>query len=361
MPENEKRTGTYTGIPSVETRYLEGGLESYTIANGKGMSVTILNYGAAIANLIVPDREGKSADVVLGHSDPAGYIGGRFYLGATVGRYANRIAGGQFELNGKTCQVTRNKNGNMIHGGHEGFDKKFWKAQILRVGSEPAVSFSLVSPDGDEGFPGRFELELVYTLSSANELRMDYTGTTDKATVVNLTNHSYFNLTGSAGKTILDHILAIDADSFTPTDDASIPTGEIIPVAGTPLDFRSPVSVGDRIEENHEQLRNSKGYDKNFVLNDFNGKVRGAATVYEPSSGRVMEVLTDQPGIQFYSGNYLDGSMTGKQGFPYNTRTALCLECQHFPDSPNRRNFPSTVLEPGDIYRQTTEYRFSVK
>ncbi len=347
-------------LPGIESRSYEGGLESYTLSNGKGMSVAIINYGAAIAKIFVPDRDGNVADVVLGHDDPTEYIGGRFYLGATVGRFANRIAAGHFILKGKEYQVAKNRNGNLLHGGDSGFDKKFWKTRIVRAGENPAIELKLFSPDGDEGFPGNLEVRILYMVTQNNELRIEYAAETDKTTVINLTNHGYFNLTGSAENTILDHVLSIEADAFTPTDDAGLPTGEIREVSGTPMDFRKLTPVGSRIGDDYDQLKNSKGYDRNFVLNRYDGEVREVAAVYEPVSGRVMEVLTDQPGLQFYTGNYLDGAMKGKNGIYYKERTGLCLECQHFPDSPNQTNFPSTVLEPGDVYSQTTIYRFSM-
>lgn len=360
MSEKSEYISKQDGLPGIESRSFLSGLESYTLANGKGMSVTIINYGAAIAKIVVPDRDGNFADVVLGHDDPKGYIGGRFYLGATVGRFANRIAAGHFMLRGKEYQVTKNRNGNLLHGGNSGFDKKFWKTKIVRAGENPAIELKLLSPDGDEGFPGNLEVRILYTVTPDNELRIEYTAETDNTTVINLTNHGYFNLTGSAENTILDHVLSINAGAFTPTDDGGLPTGEIRDVSGTPMDFRKLTVVGERIGDGYDQMKNSKGYDKNFVLNGYDGEIHKAAVLYEPVSGRVMEVLTDQPGLQFYTGNYLDGMMEGKNGVYYKERTGLCLECQHFPDSPNRQNFPSTALEPGDVYRQTTIYKFSV-
>ncbi|MCL5021543.1 MAG: galactose mutarotase [Bacteroidetes bacterium] len=326
--------------------------------NGKGMRVTIINYGATMARIEVPDRNGNVADVLLGHEKLSSYIGGRFFLGATVGRYANRIAGARFVLDGRECRVTPNRNGNLLHGGEKGFDKKYWKAEVFDEGPEPSLDLSLVSPDGDEGFPGRMEVKVTYSISSDNELRIHYVATTDKTTVINLTNHSYFNLTGSPANTILDHVLTINADRFTATDNQSIPTGEMKDVAGTPLDFRKPTAVDSRIDEDYEQLRNADGYDKNWVLNQYTGAVREVASLYEPTSGRRMKVLTDQPGLQVYSGNYLDGAVEGKKGVYLTRRSGLCLECQHFPNSPNESSFPSTVLRPGQTYNQTTIYGF---
>lgn len=334
-------------------------LELYVLTNTNGMSVTVLNYGATLARLEVPDRRGKIEDVLLGHEKLSDFVGGRFYFGATIGRYANRIARGRFSLDGKDYQVTVNSKGNMLHGGLVGFDKKFWNTKV--EGEKNAVEFSLVSPDGDEGFPGTMEVKVVYEVNDNNELCIHYRATADKTTVVNLTNHAYFNLTGNPAVSILDHILTINSETFTPTDSFSIPIGEIKSVVGTPMDFTSPCVIGSRIEDNDIQLQQSKGYDHNYVLKHFNGSVRTAATVYEPLSGRFMEVLTDQPGLQFYSGNYLDGTLRGKKGIYYQSRAGLCLECQHFPNAPNEENFPSVILKPGDVYTQNTTYKFSVQ
>ncbi len=353
-------TGKPHDTMKLEIQHSEKGVDSCKLANGKGISATFLNYGAAIARIEVPDRDGNIADVVLGHENPANYVGARFYLGATVGRFANRIAGGKFILDGKEYQVTTNSKGNLLHGGTVGFDKKFWKARVVEEKGDPAVEFILTSPDGDEGFPGTMEVKVMYTLTSKNELMIEYVATSDRPTVINLTNHGYFNLTGSGANSILNHVLYINADSFTPTDGASLPTGEIADVSGTPMDFRKFNVIGDRIGEEYEQLTQCKGYDKNWVLNNYTGDVREAATLYEPASGRVLEIFTDQPGLQFYSGNYLDGSLKGKGGAYYRERSGLCLECQHFPNSPNVEKFPSTALMPGDAYKQTTIYRFSI-
>ena len=360
MSRKDEDVLKYEEKPMITTRQVTDSLESYTLSNGKGMTVTVINYGAAIAKVEAPDRDGKIDDVVLGHDDLTRYVGGRFYLGATVGRYANRIAGGHFVLHGREYHVTRNKNGNLLHGGEAGFDKKYWQANALGESGDPAVEMQLVSPDGDEGFPGTVQIRLIYRVTSNNELQIEYDAVTNKPTVINITNHSYFNLTGSAANPITGHLLMIDADDFTPTDASSIPTGAIRDVAGTPLDFRKLTPIGERINESWDQLQNSRGYDKNFVLNNYDGSVRKVATAFEPSSGRTMEVYTDQPGLQFYSGNYLDGKMKGKGGVIYGERSAFCLECQHFPNSPNEKRFPSTTLEPGQHYRQTTVYRFSV-
>jgi len=343
------------------TNHLKENLDSYILKNNNGMRVTILNYGAAIARIEAPDKNGKIENVTLGHNDLVNFIGGPYYLGATVGRYANRIAGGRFTIDGKEYQVSLNKPGFMLHGGFTGFDKKYWKARIIDSTEESALELSLISPDGDEGFPGAMEIKAIYKLSYKNELLVKYIAASDKTTVINITNHSYFNLTGNPDNTILDHIVKIYADNFTPTNNISIPTGNIASVENTPLDFRQPCRVGDRIDDNFDQLVFAKGYDQNFVINNFNGEVRETAAVYEPTSGRFMEVLTDQPGMQFYSGNYLNGIPQGTEGIYPKRRTALCFECQHFPNSPNEEDFPSVILKPGKVYNQTTIYRFSTK
>jgi aldose 1-epimerase len=342
------------------TKQFENNLKAFVLKNPNGMSATIINFGAAIAGIEVPDRNGNIADVTLGHDNLLNFIGGRYYLGATVGRYANRIAAGEFSLEGKKYNVSINKGGNLLHGGFEGFDKKYWKTEIIDSAEGQALELTLISPDGEEGFPGRMEVKVVYTVTRKNELKIEYSATSDKPTVINLTNHCYFNLTGTAANSVLDHILQLNADSYIPYDEQFIPTGEIEKVKGLPLDFRKPYRIGDRIDNNFGQLELAKGYDQNLVLNNFDGGVRQAATLYEQSSGRFMEVYTDQPGIQFYTGNYLDGTMIGKNGIEYQKRSGLCLECQHFPNSPNEPKFPSTVLFPSQLYRQTTIYKFSV-
>jgi len=336
-------------------------LESFILKNNNGMSVTILNVGAIIARIEIPDKNGKIENVTLGHNDPFNFIDGPYYLGATVGRYANRIAGGRFVIDAKEYKVSLNKPGFMLHGGFEGFNRKFWQSRIIDIYNHTSLELTLISPDGDEGFPGTMEAKVIYKLTEKNELNVQYFATTNKATVINLTNHSYFNLTGNLENTILDHIVKINADKFTPTNNVSIPTGDIASVDGTPLDFRTPKRVGDRIEQGFEQLKLAGGYDQNFVINNYNSEAREAATVYEPTSGRVMEVLTDQPGMQFYSGNNLSGIPQGTNGVYPKRRTGLCFECQHFPNSPNEKNFPSVILRPGEVYRQTTIYRFSIK
>ena len=315
----------------------------YTLTNNNGVEVSITNYGGTVTSIKVPDRNGVFGDIVLGYDTIEEYMRNPRYLGALIGRYANRIAGGRFSLNGVEYQLAQNNNGaNHLHGGVRGFDKRIWK-----VSETPAsLHFEYFSPDGEENYPGNLTVAVDYSLNDQNELRIEYHATTDKDTIINLTNHSYFNLAGHG--TILDHELTLQADSFTPVSDELIPTGEIRAVDGTRMDFRTPRVISEG------------GYDHNFVLNDWQlGSVRSVAKLREPKSGRVMEVFTTQPGIQFYSGNFLDGSLIGKGGVAYEKYAALCLETQHFPDSPNQPNFPSTVLRTGETYNETTIYKFT--
>jgi aldose 1-epimerase len=336
-------------------------VELYVLANHDGMRASIATYGGIVTSLTVPDRYGENADVVLGFDDLGGYLAGHPYFGATVGRYGNRISSGSFTLDGQTYALARNNGENHLHGGIEGFDKALWAAQARSLPEGPQLRLSHVSTDGDEGYPGQLNVIVDYTLTHDNELRIDYRATTDKPTHVNLTNHSYFNLAGPGGGDILNHEVRIDADHFTPVDEGLIPTGEIRRVEGTPMDFRQPAAIGARIDDDDEQLRFGSGYDHNFVLNSADQGLSFAARVFEPASGRVMEVLTSEPGVQFYTANFLDGSVIGKGGVAYGRRCALCLETQHFPDSPNRPEFPTTVLRPGEVYETTTVYRFSAK
>ena len=330
----------------------------YTLTNKNGMTAEITNYGATVVSLFAPDKNGKFADVILGYDSLHSYENGTSYFGAIVGRYGNRIGKGRFTLEGKTYQLTINNGENHLHGGTIGFNKKLWTTDSFDGHS---LKMTLVSPDGDQGYPGTLTLTVTYTLTDNNELKIDYSATTDKPTILNPTNHCYFNLTGNPQNTILNHVLMINADKYTPIDSEFITTGEIANVAGTPMDFREPTPIGKRINDDFIQLKNGKGYDHNWVLNDYNGNVREAATVYDPSSGRELEVLTDQPGVQFYSGNFLDGSEIGKGGIHYQHRTAMCLETQHFPDSPNKKNFPSVELKPGEKFSSTTIYKFTAK
>jgi aldose 1-epimerase len=331
----------------------------YTLTNRSGVTAQIIDYGATVTLLRVPDRNGEMSDIVLGYDTLQQYIDGTAYFGAIVGRYGNRIGKGQFQLDGKQYQLTVNDGQNHLHGGKTGFNKVLWDASVLSDSGEPSLQLQYTSPDGEEGYPGTVTLKVVYTLTADNGLRIDYEGTTDQPTILNPTHHSYFNLSGSFENTILNHLLTIEADSFTPVDEGLIPTGEIASVADTPMDFRTPTAIGAHIDDPDPQLIYGKGYDHNWVLRDFTGKVRKAAELYEPESGRVMTVFTDQPGLQFYSGNFLDGTAIGKNGIAYQYRTGLCLEAQAFPDTPNKPNFPPATLRPGEVYRQTTIYQFS--
>ncbi len=337
----------------------EGEAKLFTLTNGNGMEVDITNYGGIVTSIRVPDREGNMDDVALGFPTLEGYLGEDPYFGALIGRYGNRIANATFDLNGETYELPANDGPNSLHGGPGGFHTKLWNATQINDGDVSGVELQRTSPAGEEGFPGNLDVMVRYTLTEDNELRIEYEATSDQATPVNLTNHSYFNLSGEG--TILDHVLMIDADAFTPVNNTLIPTGELREVAGTPFDFREPTPIGERIEAENEQLGFGQGYDHNWVLNTGGGGLASVATLYDPSSGRMMEVLTTEPGLQFYSGNFLDGSLTGKDGINYELRTGLCLETQHFPDSPNQPEFPSTTLEPGDTYTSETVYRFSTR
>ena len=334
-------------------------IDLYTLTNANHARVKITNYGGIVVSVIVPDREGSMGDVVLGFDHLDGYVGEHPYFGTIVGRYANRIAEGRFSLDGKGYKLAQNNGENHLHGGIRGFDKVAWKAEEIQREDAVGVALAYTSRDGEEGYPGNLSATVVYLLTQKNELRIDYEATTDKPTVVNLTNHSYFNLRGSGD--ILGHELTINADRFTPIDQGLIPTGELRPVKGTPMDFTKPTAIGARIDQEDEQIRFGLGYDHNWVLNKEAGSLDLAARVYEPETGREMEVYTTEPGIQFYSGNFLDGSLTGKGGQVYEKRYGFCLETQHFPDSPNKPDFPSVVLRPGETYTQTTVYTFSVR
>lgn len=324
----------------------------------EGIEVSITNYGGAITSIKVPDRNGKLGDVVLGYETLKEYVKNPRFLGALIGRSANRIALGKFTLDGVPYQLAQNNGANHLHGGTRGFDKVVWEASEEFEDDKAVLRLTYLSKDGEEHYPGNLTASVKYILSSERDLRIDYHAVTDKPTIVNLTNHSYFNLAGTW--TIRDHELTLNADAFTPVGPDLIPTGEIRNVDGSPMDFRKQIPIGLRIGESYDQLGFTGGYDHNFVLNDSSGALRFAARAYDPSSGRTLEVLTTQPGIQFYSGNFLDGSLTGKGGVVYQKHAGFCLEPQHFPDSPNHSNFPSTVLLPGDEYKQTTVFRFSV-
>ncbi len=335
-------------------------VEAFTLTNTHGVEVRAINYGGIIVSLRVPDRAGRLDDVVLGYDSLDGYLRDSPYFGAIVGRYGNRIAKGRFVLDGTTYRLATNNGPNHLHGGVKGFDKVVWQAEPFRSDSGVGVAFTHVSPDGDEGYPGTLTARVRYTLTDHDELIVDYDATTDKATPVNLTQHSYFNLAGDRRRDILDHELWINADSFTPVDSTLIPTGEIAPVEGTPLDFRTPMTIGARIGTDNQQLRFGGGYDHNFVLRREGLGLGHAARVVEPATGRTLDIYTTEPGLQFYSGNFLDGSITGKSGHVYRHRFGFCLETQHYPDSPNHPQFPSTIVRPGDEYRSRTVFVFGV-
>jgi len=330
----------------------------YTLTNKKGDVIKITNYGAAIAEIDVPDRNGIRENVTFGYDNIDGYTKGDPYFGKIVGRFANRIAKGKFSLDGKEYTLDINNSPNSLHGGSTGWHSRVWDAQILSNTNFPAVKFTYVSPDMEEGYPGKVTCEVVYTWTDSDEIIMDYKATTDKNTVINLTNHAYFNLHGTGTGDILDHILTLKASSFTPIDSTLIPTGEIRPVEGTPFDFRTPHAIGERIGQNYDQLIFGKGYDHNFVLDNAE---EVDAMVYDPSTGRVLEVITDEPGMQFYSGNFLDATQKGRGGKIYKYRSGFCLETQHYPDSPNQASFPSVLLTPDEPFTSSTIYRFSVK
>ncbi|MGC1435713.1 MAG: aldose epimerase family protein [Terriglobales bacterium] len=333
-------------------------VDLYILTNKNGMEAAITNYGGTVVSLIVPDRNGKREDVVLGYDNLAGYATGKAYIGATVGRYANRIAHATFTLDGTTYTLAKNDGDNHLHGG---FNKRVWTAKDVSSSAGQALELTYLSKDGEEGFPGNLPVKVVYTLTDENELRIDYTATTDKDTVLNLTNHAYFNLAGQGNGDILQQQIMIKADRFTPIDATSIPTGELRSVKGTPFDFTNSTAIGARIDQDDHQLKLGRGYDHNFVLNgDTMRALFLAAQVYDPHSGRLLEVFTTEPGIQLYTGNFLDG-IHGKDGKVYNRRYAFCLETQHFPDSPNHPNFPSAELKPGQHFQSTTVYKFSTK
>lgn len=334
-------------------------VELYTLTNSKGMEAAITTYGGIIVSLKTPDKTGKLADIVLGFDNLDGYLKGHPYFGAIIGRYGNRISRGRFTLNGVEYTLARNNGENALHGGLKGFDKVVWKAAEVPAAGGQALELTYLSKDGEEGYPGNLSVKVTYTLTEDSELRIDYDATTDKDTVLNLTNHSYFNLAGQGEGDILGHQLVLEADRYTPVDAGLIPTGELPTVEGTPFDFRQPHTIGERINARNEQLTLGRGYDHNYVVNGPAGALRLAARVTEPVSGRVMEVRTTEPGVQLYTGNFLDGSNIGKGGKVYRRRYGFCLETQHFPDSPNQPSFPSVVLKPGGRYRTTTVYRFS--
>lgn len=335
-------------------------VKQYTLTNKNGMKVEVINYGGIITSLMAPDKNGKYQDVVLGFTKPEDYFNGNpYFFGALIGRYGNRIANAKFILEGKTYELDKNDGPNSLHGGKEGFDTKIWTVEPVKDAQFPTLKLTYVSADGEEGFPGKLTTTVLYTLTDDNALEISYEATTDKATVVNLTQHSYFNLSGNFTQSITDHELQLNAEKFLPVNSTIIPTGEEKDVKGTPFDFTVSKPIGKDIGSNDEQIRLGQGYDHNWILE---GKgLRTIATVYHPATGRMMEVMTDQPGVQFYSGNFLDGKYETKTGGKYEKRNGFCLETQHYPDSPNQKAFPSTELKPGQKYQTKTIYKFSVK
>ncbi len=337
-------------------------VQLYTLRNNNGMMMQVTNYGGIIVRLTAPDRHGQYADIVLGYDNLNDYIQANPYFGAIVGRYANRIREGRFTLEGKTYTLAINNSPNHLHGGIKGFDKVVWDVTPYPSSEGPALKLHYVSKDGEEGYPGNLDVTVVYILSNDNELKIDYTAVTDKTTVCNFSQHSYFNLKGQGNGDILDHQLMINADSFTPVDSTLIPTGEILPVADTPMDFIAPTAIGARVNDDYPQLKYGQGYDHNWVLNKPAPRQMSLAVrVHEPTSGRVMEIWTTEPGLQFYCGNFLDGSNIGKGSKVYNHRNGFCLETQHYPDSPNQPGFPSVILRPGETYRHQTIFKFKTR
>ena len=334
-------------------------VDLYTLNNANGLEARVTNYGGIVVSLNVPDRQGKVSDVVLGFDTFESYRGTHPYFGALIGRYGNRIGRAKLVLDGVEYTLAANNGENHLHGGLRGFDKVVWKAEVVEDDGGPSLRLEYLSKDMEEGYPGNLSVEVEYRLTDDNGLRIDYRATTDKKTVVNLTHHSYFNLKDAGASDILGHEMMIAGDRFTPVDEGLIPSGEVRSVGGTPLDFRQPVAIGARIDQDDPQLKFGGGYDHNWVLNSQDGSLALAARVYEPTTGRVIEVYTTEPGLQFYSGNFLDGSQVGKGGLGYGHRSGFCLETQHFPDSPNKPDFPPTVLEPGAEYTHTTIYKFS--
>jgi aldose 1-epimerase len=362
MPTSTNTVGTISQAPFGNT---PGGtpVAIYTLRNSKGMEARIMTYGGIVQSLKVPDKNGKFDDVVLGYDKLDGYLAnkGNPYFGALIGRYGNRIGGAKFTLEGKTCTLATNNGPNSLHGGIKGFDKVVWQARSLLTADGPTLELTYVSKDGEEGFPGNFKVTATYTITDNNELHLYFTATTDQPTVCNLTHHSYFNLRGQGNGDILGHEVYINSDKTTPVDKELITTGKFAPVDGTPFDFRKPTAIGARINDPDQQLQYGPGYDHNWVINKPMGKLGLQARVYEPASGRVMEVWSTEPGLQFYAGNFLDGTITGKDGKVYQRRTGFCMEPQHYPDSPNKPMFPTTELKPGETYQNTIIYRFSAQ
>lgn len=331
---------------------------AYTLTNPSGASMTAITYGGIITQIKVPDKNGNIGDVVLGFDNVQQYENEATYFGAIIGRYANRIANGEFKLGDTTYKLATNNGPNMLHGGFKGYDKRIWAADTAFTADGPSVRFSLVDPAGTEGFPGTVHISVIYTMTTDDTVKIQYFATTDKATPINFTSHSYFNLKDDGRSPIFDHVLQVEADKYLPVDATAIPTGQIAPVKGTPIDFTSPKPIGKDLKA---MGGNPPGYDHNLCLRSQDGSLAEAAVVDEPTTGRHMEVWTTEPGLQLYTGNFLDGTLKGKDGVVYQQYSAFALECQHYPDSPNHKNFPSTILKPGQFYRQITEYRFSVK
>ena len=352
----QKKTGLLMGPNDFRVMHDGKQVDLFTLKNKNGMVVQITNFGGKIVSIIVPDKEGKMADVCLGYDSIEGYFNGSASMGATMGRVTNRIGGGQFTLNGQTYHLAKNAGNNTIHGGEKGFRFQVFDAKQI---DDKNLELTYFSKDGEEGFPGNLHFKVLFTLTDDNELKITYHATTDKPTVVNFTNHAYFNLAGEGNGDILGHELLVEADSFTPTDKEAIPTGEIRSVEGTPLDFRQLTRIGDRVDADYGQIKIARGIDHNFVLNKGEGELGLAAILHDPASGRVMEVFTTEPGVQVYTANGFKS--VGKGGKEYGTRSAVCIETQHFPDSPNRPEFPSVVLNPGDEFESMTIYKFSVR
>lgn len=338
----------------------DGDVDLFSLKNKNGMEVKITNFGGIITSIIVPDRNGKMADIVLGFDTLSQYLESHLYFGAIIGRYGNRVANGRFKLDNNEYTLVKNNGENHLHGGTKGFDKVIWEAREIHYQNNIGVEMTYTSPDMEEGYPGNLEVVVQYALNNDNQLFIAYKARADKKTLCNLTNHSYFNLAGEGNGTILNHELTVNAHQMTPTDEGMIPTGELQSVKETPFDFEYATAIGKRIDEDNQQLKNGNGYDHNFVLNKRKNNERAAA-LFDSKSGRFMEVFTSEPGMQVYTANWLDGSLVGKSGKPYLKRGAICLETQHFPDSPNQPNFPSTLLEPNELYSTLTTYKFSVR
>ena len=358
---NMDEKNSITKVPYGQTP--DGPADLFTLKNSQGMSVAITNYGGIIVSILAPDRDGNFEDVTLGFDSLTQYVEHNPFFGVLVGRYGNRIGGAMFNIDGVTYKVAGNNNGNHLHGGNRGFDKYLWEAEIINQNGSKALQLHRVSADMEEGYPGNLDVTVVYSLDDENSLNIEYKATTDKKTIVNLTNHAYFNLSGHGNGTIINHEITINANHYTPVDEGLIPTGEIATVENTPFDFRVAKRIGDDIDSEHPQIQIGGGYDHNFVLKHEagGGSVQLAAEVYDPSSGRVMQTFTSEPGVQFYTGNFMSGNTIGKKGKKYIRRGGFCLETQHFPDSPNKPEFPSTLLEPGQLYHTTTSYKFSAR